>query len=171
MRTYIMTGMGRSGTSFLAECLKRNGVNIGHDFYMGENPNHGYENQELVDVTKKILMDAGGADGIHAVPASEDMMKASFIDNKHYIISFINNNKDESWGVKEPRLSLMLDEYLDEITAVDEDPFIYAAFRRPEKVAESLVKLNNQIDYNEALEAAKEYNRRLLKSLAKFVGV
>jgi len=169
MRTYIITGMGRSGTSFLAESLKKNGVNIGDKFYMGENPHHGYENQELVDITKNILVKSGQGWGIHCNPEKKQNLNIAYKVNKPKIKKFIDKNKKESWGIKEPRLSLMLDNFLEDIKDIDDDPFIYVAFRKPKYIAKSLKKLRGKLKKEDLIEVAKEYNRRLIKSLETFL--
>jgi len=166
-RTYIITGMGRSGTSFLAESLKKNGIDIGKEFYMGEDPYHGYEDKELVDITKTILVKAGQGCGIHAKPARRNRITVSYKILQNKIKEYLKSKKNKTWGVKEPRLSLILDKFINEID--DDDPFIYVAFRKPRYVARSLNKLNSQINRKEAEETAKEYNRRLLESLSKFL--
>jgi len=54
MKTYIILGMGRSGTSFLAKALKDQGVNIGNNFWGRENPHGGFEDWDFVKLNKVI---------------------------------------------------------------------------------------------------------------------
>lgn len=162
MRTYIILGMGRSSTSFLAECLKKNGVNIGDVFYMGENPNGGYENQEFVDLNKQVLTDAKMGWGLGAIPAKPLDLKNSFFSHKPKYRKLIKKFGKGDWGVKEPRLSLLADDFLQVVKEFDDDPFIYVAFRDPKKVAESLRECNPDITLERGEEVAREYNRRLI---------
>jgi len=58
------------------------------------------------------------------------------------------------------------------ILEIDDDPFIYACFRRPEKVAYSLFRRSgHEYDKTRGIKVAKEYNRRLLKFLVDFLGL
>lgn len=165
MKTYIITGMGRSATSFLAESLKKNGVDIGDKFYMGENAGGGYENQDFVDLNKKVFTEAGMKWGIEIMPTEEEKLKKAFEKYKDEYRKLIEKHKGESWGVKEPRFSLLLPYLMELVEEVDDDPFIYIAFRNPDKVGKSLNKLNKDIEKGE--ETAREYNRRIIKFLEK----
>lgn len=170
MKTYIIAGMGRSATSFLAQSLKKNGVDIGKKFYMGQNPNGGFEDQDFVDLNKKVFLEAGMEVGIHSLPADRERMKQAFDKYKEEYKELIKKKRnavDGLWGVKEPRLTLILEFLIEIILEEDEDPFFYLAFRNPKKVAESLNRLNPEIDKEEAEQTAREYNKIIIKFLQK----
>lgn len=167
--TYLITGMGRSGTSFLAQSLKRNGVYIGKDFYPDMGAKGGYENKEFVNLNKKVFTEAGMGWGINSMPADKERLKKAFKNHKDEYKKLIDKHKRPVWGVKEPRISLFASEFVE---LLDDDPFIYIAIRKPEKVAESIAKLkekNSKTPYKkDYLKTAKEYNRRIIDFIKEF---
>ena len=165
MRTYIIIGTGRSGTSFLAECLKKNGVNIGKNFYQGENPHHGYENQEFVDVNKELFIDTFGKWGLMS-PDNEKINYKKFEDKYKKLIE---ENKDESWGVKEPRMTLFVDKFVDTLKDVDDDPFIYIALRKKKHIIKSAKKHNKEIKDEEIEKAIEIYKKSLINIINNFL--
>ena len=172
MRTYIILGMGRSGTSFLAKALKDQGVNIGNNFWGRENPNGGFEDWDFVKLNRDIITEAGGAWGIGAIPVSEELILSQKDKFKKRIIDIIQKKKSDKWGWKDPKTTLTIRLFMPHILEVDDDPFIYACFRRPEKVAYSLFRRSgNEYDKTRGIKVAKEYNRRLLKFLVDFLGL
>lgn len=166
---YLIIGMGRSGTSFLAQSLERNGIDMGKDYYMGKNSKGGYENKKFVDLNKKVLKEAGMGSWINSLPVDKKKLKKSFNNHKEEYKSLIDKYKGCNWGLKEPRVSLFASEF---VKLLDDDPFIYIAIRKPEKVAESIVNLkkkNNKPYYKkDYLETAKEYNRRIIDFIKEF---
>lgn len=169
MRTYIVTGMGRSGTSFLAKSLHDQGVHMGDEL---ETDTHtgGYEHPTFLNINKDIITAAGGAWGLGALPVAEEKIIAVGEQFAPRIRQAIESSKREAWGFKEPRLSLTLRVLMPHILEVDDDPFLYVCFRKPEKVAQSLHRLapaNWMIE--RGVKVAKETNRRLLAYLAEFL--
>jgi len=170
MKTYIILGMGRSGTSFLTHALHAQGVNMGRQFKGGRNPTGGYENIEFESLNRKIITEAGGKWGIGAIPIEEEKILEQEAKFQEEIRQVIENNKDTLWGWKDPKTTLTIRLYMPHVLAVDDDPFIYACFRKPQKVAQSLYQRSgNERDKTIGIRVAKEYNRRLLKFLKDFL--
>lgn len=172
MFTYIITGMGRSGTSFLAECLYNNKVKIGDKFYMGKNPYGGYENKELVNLNRDTFLKAGMKEWITSKPTDQEALSKAFQKNKEKYRKFIQDNKDNMWGIKDPRLSLIAKDFTELILEEDNDPFIYLCFRRPSKVADDICKLKDkrgqEKNREEYIKIAQVYNQRLIEFLEWF---
>ena len=164
MRTYIILGMHRSATSFLAKCLKLGGVNIGKDL-LGPakgNPEGHFENIDFLNLDDEMLFKAGGN---WLYPPSEEAIHKSAEQLKDKIKETIKRNQDEMWGWKDPRTALTIQEYL---PYLDDDVYLVAVFRKPKKVAESLNKRDG-IPIERGIELAQKYNKRIIEAIKKFL--
>jgi len=157
MRTYIITGMGRSATTFLSECLIKNGVNMGKKMHGGKN---GWtkENIDFMELNRKIYEEAGHEFGIEKMPPTKEKVLKLRDKFKEEAKKIVNKNKDEHWGVKEPRLTSTYPIILPEIFEVDDDPVVYIAIRKPKYIAKSLMEMKG-CSYEEGVKTAKEYHR------------
>lgn len=169
MRTYIVLGMHRSGTSFLAKALADQGVDMGKRLMgpLRNDPIDHYENMDFVELNREILRAANGDKGFFSgtfpVPDEETIAaQAEAFGGK--IAAVIEKHRGESWGWKGPYTSLLMPLYMPHVLAVDDDPFVYVAFRRPEKVAESLHRRQGTKP-KWGGKIAREYNRRILRWL------
>lgn len=169
MKTYIILGMHRSGTSFLAKALHDQDVNIGKELLgagRGNEAGH-FENMDFLMMNERLLRVAGGT---WLNPPSKEAILEAKESHRDKIIELIDKNKDDFWGFKDARTSLTFDVYLPHILDVDPDPFIYACFRHPMEVAKSLNRRDG-IPIEKGLALAKEYNRRILDSLKRFLEI
>jgi len=159
MKTFIVLGMHRSGTSLIAKALE-NEIHMGDDFLAGNifNPKGYFENKEFVQLNDRIL---GAAGGSWENPPSEKSILSVGFRYQNEIKSIINKHSNhDMWGWKDPRTTLTIKLYLPYLS----NPHFIACFRDPREVVKSLA---NRGDLNE-LEATllvEEYNSRLLNFL------
>ena len=166
MRTYIVLGMHRSATSFIAKAIAEQGVNMGNRLMKADkwNPQGYYENLDFVELNDLILKEAGGS--WRNPPTEDDIIKAG----KKYedlIKETISRNSTDMWGWKDPRTSLTLPIYL---PFLRDDTYLITIFRKPERVALSLYRRDG-ISIEEGINLAKEYNRRIINHIRRFVNV
>ena len=160
---YIILGMHRSATSFLAKCLKLGGVNIGKNLLGAGrgNPEGHFENLDFLNLNDEILFGAGGS---WKNPPSEEAIHKSAERLKEKIKETIKRNKSELWGWKDPRTALTIQEYL---PYLDDEVYLISIFRNPRKVAESLNRRDG-MPIEQGIKLAQEYNRRIIKQLTNF---
>jgi len=169
MRPFILiTGMHRSGTSFLARALNLHGVYLGkldsmitHDWLPHKSNLRGHwENQDLLTLADKTLAKNHGS--WHNVP------KKIVIDKKigMKIKNHVNELQDHATlaaGFKDPRLLLC---YQSWEKYLPKNSVVIGIFRHPLKVAESL-KIRSKFSYQHSLKLWKIYNESLLEILSK----
>lgn len=151
-KTYVVLGMHQSGTSFLSKALNDAGVNM----YIS-NP-YVDESQAFVRMNTTLLNYGGGT---WLKPPSEQLLKAAAVHYRPTIKNLIDNHKADMWGFKDPRTSLTIDAYYPHL---EDDFYMIAIFRRPEKVGASLA-LRDNIPAKQGENLARAYNRRILTFL------
>lgn len=158
-KTFIIFGMGRSGTSLIAQALHKYGVHMG-DRLLGAgrgNPLGHYEDMDFLDLNNKILRATGGSP--EWLPSKEDVDNFKDLDSEAESLVKSKDNK-QLWGWKDPRTTATIDKYIQHL----EDPILICSFRNPEMVAKSL-NARDGIPIEVALEITKNYNRMVLKYL------
>jgi len=167
----IVTGMHRSGTSYLVRALNLCGLNLGpeSDFFDTEsqpkfgNPRGHWENVNVTNLNENILKINGGS--WHKVPNSLSKTPKN-LDNKiNKIIKSFYSEQALAYGFKDPRFCLTLDKWKKQLPNL----VIVGVFRHPLKVAESLKKRDG-FSYDESIELWKIYNKTLLSNLKKNKG-
>lgn len=163
MKTYIIFGMHRSGTSFLAHALKDQGVNIGKEILGPGVGNLGgyFENVDFLHFNDLLLTEAGGNWAI--VPDEKKIVEVAE-RHKEKFRKLIAENKSEFWGFKDARTSLTIRAIMPYILEADDDPFLYVCFRMPEKVADSLFR-RDKMPMEEGKKLAIQHNQRIIKFL------
>jgi hypothetical protein len=173
-RCLIVTGMHRSGTSFLASFLKEAGADLGSDLFPADyyNPRGYFEDNEFLELDTEIL---------HACVPSETsgFRDWGWPENEHLDRSRLGeftgraaelvarrSGASAVWGWKDPRTSLLLDFWSD---LVPEARFVFV-YRSPWDVMRSAARLVGT--YFEArpdrgLSAWQFYNRHLLEFYRK----
>jgi len=167
----LITGMHRSGTSFLARALNLHGVYLGeleslisHEWKpLADNPKGHWENKKIYELTEQTLKDSKGS--WHNVP------KKIVVNRKigSEIKKCINNLQDNSIlaaGLKDPRLLLCFEQW---VKYLPKNFVVIGIIRNPLEVAESLKKRNG-FDYEKSLNLWKIYNKKLLEILEKYDG-
>ena len=164
----LITGMHRSGTSFLARALNLAGVHLGdleslisNEWKYGQDNLKGHwENKKFLELGEKTLFNNNGS--WHEVP--EHIQIDKNLGNE--ITACCNDLMDHpslAAGFKDPRIILNLDSWL---PYLPKDIIIMGIFRHPLKVAESLKKRDN-FSYEKSLNLWKIYNEKLLSILEK----
>ena len=158
-KKYILVGAHRSGTSFIADSLRRNGVEFATGGWRAEN-------RAFYGINKQIINDAGGI--WMYPPAAEDLLIAgqAYAPQIQAVIKDFNS-RAPLWGCKDPRMSLTLRSWLD---FLDGDVYLIAIFRRPEAVAASIDR-KQLFPYQDAYDMAQEYTRRIILAVKEFMGV
>lgn len=170
-KTYVVMGMHRSGTSFLAKCLHRMGVNMGevHDFEpftLYEDKHMGHLGHELLD----------GMDACWDVPPEEnkvlDFSRSGFSEKEiERIIEFRRNYANsqkqprKTWGWKDPRTALLWPFYKKHMR---DDTYLVCIFRKKDRVINSLSKRGGT-DPEKAGKLYDIYNDRIIKHIKEFI--
>ena len=166
-KVYLITGMHRSGTSFVAKSLYDAGVYLGEPGALlgpnEHNPLGHYENAHFNSLSDRMLMANGG--GWDKLTPRKGIMREAEI-NKEDISKQINDHRRKFWGWKDPRLSGTLPAFLPYFE--NDDVYVIACFRKPKKVVASLHK-RNEMPHPRAHQLTQSYNRRLLESIREFL--
>ena len=168
-KVYVVTGAGRSGTSFMARCLYEAGVDMGERaFVMTQDYNQDllYENEEAVEMNQQLLKAAGG--NWDRLPKQEWIEKAGR-EIRPQLQELIRRYQSPFWGMKDPRFSVTASSWLP-LFSEDDDVYVIGVFRKPKKVAESLERWHG-VDRKKGEALAKEYSRRFVDMVKRFVGL
>ena len=164
----IITGMHRSGTSFLVRALNLCGMNIGDieslttTEWMAHksNPKGHWENNEFVNLGKTFLENNSGSwDNI----PNQFSIDESFGSNIKNEIINIYNELSLATGFKDPNAILYFESWK---KYLPKNTIVVGIFRHPLKVCESL-KNRNDFSYEKSLSLWKEYNERLLNIIER----
>lgn len=152
-RFVLILGMHRSGTSCLAGCLRCCGLHLGRVNRRNEcNAKGTFEQNRVMRVHDDILESNGGSwrDPPGAIEVSDAQQAA--------ILGIVRQLRwrRQSCGVKDPRLLLVVEAWLDAVDNAD----LVGTFRHPSAVARSLA-VRDGIPLDESLDLWLAYNRRL----------
>ena len=167
----FVTGMHRSGTSYLIRALNLCGLNLGpeSDFFDTElqpkfgNPRGHWENVKVTNLNEQILKLNGGS--WHKVPKSTIRTPKNFSNKINLICKSFYSENALAYGIKDPRFCLTLEKWKKYFPNL----VLVGVFRHPLKVAESLKKRDG-FSYEESIELWKIYNQSLLNHLKKNKG-
>lgn len=160
IKTIVVLGMHRSGTSMTSAILEKVGINMGKETLGASvsNPVGHFEDKMFYELNKKILRDAGG--NWKNPPAHKNILNLRG-KYKEEIKQLILNKKN-NWGWKEPRTSLTIELYYPYLNNIY---FIYCK-RNEVDVAKSLKKRNN-MPLTEGKRLKTIYDNRIEKFLNK----
>jgi len=152
----LVLGMHRSGTSCLTGCLERCGLNLGSVRRTGRfNAKGYYEIQTLEHLHNQVLGLNGGS--WHQPPAEIISIHLYHQQALKVIVGQLSMRRP--CGVKDPRLLLLLDDWLKLIKL----PYkLVGTFRHPLAVAKSL-KVRNGISEAKGIDLWLHYNSRLIQ--------
>jgi len=155
MKTVVILGMHRSGTSMVAGIIQQLGVDIGEDLLEPsiDNPYGHFENKQFYEINKRILATCGG--DWSSPPSSEIIMQQNNLYSKE-IMDLIDKNKSELWGWKDPRTILTIDLFLPYL----ENPFFIVCSRNNSDIVSSLKKRDG-LEVEKSLELIETYNKRI----------
>ena len=162
----IITGMHRSGTSFLSRALNLSGLFLGSldsIFSIGleqspDNPRGHWENKYLKDLADISLSHNSAS---WDMPPNRVEISADISEQLVKSISVLTSHPSLATGFKDPRLCILFDSWQ---KFLPQNLIMIGIFRHPLKVAESL-KIRNNFSYEKSLELWKIYNVKLLKHL------
>ncbi len=163
IKSVIVLGMGRSGTSVVAGILKILGVDMGKKLIPKNpcNPLGHFENRKFVQLNRKILAKAGGS---WKEPPEEEKILALKEKFSKRIRNLIQEEQSEIWGWKDPRNSLTIELYLPFL----KNPYFLVCYRNPMSVIKSLQKsYEMSISTEEAINLVRIYNHRIDKFFQK----
>ena len=172
MSTFIIiTGMHRSGTSFLARALNLSGVHLGeHDMLTHTNVNphptntHGHWEHEKLQLLadQTLALTSGTWDNVPQKIAYDKDIGLQVEQE----VRLLREAPAFACGFKDPRTLLVLDAWKSHLPA---ETVLIGIFRHPAKVIKSLQKRDN-VDELTATRLWKQYNERLLKHRDDFGG-
>lgn len=153
----FIVGMHRSGTSCLAGCLERCGLFLGEISRSNVfNIKGNYELEEVIKIHDDILSVNNGnwakiPNHIHINQEQKQMIQS--------VISQLSLHSP--WGIKDPRLLLLIDEWIKLIGAKKKYKIV-GTFRDPVAVAKSLYN-RNKITKEESYQIWTKYNSELVR--------
>lgn len=156
-RVFVVLGVHRSATSFLAKAFMDAGVAmVGSSIH--------YEDGGFVQLNKAIIQNAGGS---WKSPPDVGALLESGQEHDAEIANLLKmRGVHEMWGWKDPRQVLTVRSFLPHLDS--DDVYLVAIFRKPERVGASLARLRQTQD---GTELAREYNRRIFEAVGEFVGI
>jgi hypothetical protein len=164
-KIYFIMGMARSGTSFLARSIEQ-GLVKQH----GESEVRRIQTENdrtgLASVNEYLLRGAGG--DFWNPPSSEAIIESGKNPRHQEMMrDFLMPMRGDFYGIKDPRLSLVLPAWLP-IVEGEGDVYVYAAFRKPKRVHESLLERHHD-QKCDVEELTRLYNERALENIKLFL--
>jgi hypothetical protein len=155
IKSIIILGMHRSGTSMVAGVLARLGVNMGRELMPPNrgNPTGYYENMDFVKLNREIL---GHQDNsVLPIPSSQEIInkKDKFGEQ---IKKIIKKSQSSLWGWKDPRTCLTIELFLPFLT----NPYFIICQRNPLAIARSLKKRDG-LSVEMGIKINEIYNQRI----------
>ena len=173
-KAFVVLGMHRSGTSLISKSL-RHEISIGDRVITQVTKGHlygHYENEDFVELNKKILKSAGGDEFLNIPPEGAILSQAKRFKSEIEKTVKKNSKGHDIWGWKDPRTTLTAKLYLPYL----EDSHFVCIFRKPSEVVKNFYKRhltntdNHPIYTISQIQAmAREYNSRLMKFIAEFL--
>ena len=158
-KTYIVLGCPGSGTSLISNALTKMGINMGTSNMSTNIWRH--EDMGFVKLNGKII------NGHWGYPPHHDTIMESAKNFTGEIEDLLKlRRQDHLFGWKDPRQPLTIEAYL---PYLDDDAYLICIFRKPEYVLNSK-KISNQIG-NRGGDMAKEYARRTIRAIMKFMDI
>ena len=167
----LITGMHRTGTSFLVRALNLAGMYIGGwesmistelDFKKDNLRGH-WENKKLLELGEKTLTVSNGK---WHEPPEKISLNDELRDEIKKSIKELTERPSFASGYKDPRILLYFESWKE---FFPENFLIVGIYRDPLKVAESLKKRDN-FNYEKSIQLWKIYNQNLLNLLKKYPG-
>ncbi len=171
IKTVVVLGMHRSGTSLVAKSLAHETIMGPPEFESAAltarrtfTSNDRYEDPAFVQINKNILGRAGGS---WRKPPPKHAINAAGVHYEKDIKALIELRNAEAkkaglsfWGWKDPRTTLTIRCY----TRFLRNPHFVCVFRDPDDIAANLMKREHMGREN-ALKLIGEYNARLIEFL------
>ena len=145
MRSLVILGMHRSGTSALAGLVRLLGVNLGEDLLpaMPEVNEKGFfEHQEILDIHEGLLKSLGSS-WYDPLPLDDNWwQRPDVLTQRRRLVTVLRRDFANSrlWGVKDPRLCRLFPLWKSILAEVRCEPLCVIVTRNPHEVADSLAK-------------------------------
>ncbi|MBV8517690.1 MAG: glycosyltransferase [Acidobacteria bacterium] len=169
-RRLIVTGMHRSGTSFVASLVAAWNVRMGERFLAPDrhNPSGYFEDLDFEELDAQMLVDATPDEAGHrdwGWTESETFDAAPLPAHRDAAAALVatRDRAGGAWGWKDPRTSLLLD-FWDDV--LERDARYLLIYRNPWEVADSMLRTGAAVWLTHPEYAAKiwaHYNRRILE--------
>ncbi|HEY2830019.1 MAG TPA: glycosyltransferase, partial [Thermoanaerobaculia bacterium] len=168
--TFVVTGMHRSGTSFVASLLAAWNIRMGDQLLPADrgNPNGYFEDLAFFDLDRRMLL--------ACTPDAEGHRDWGWTENETFDPAPLPSFREEAdaliaergrsgheWGWKDPRTSMLLDFWEERLGGSARFLLVY---RHPWEVADSMQRTGAAVWLNHPEYAARiwtEYNRRILE--------
>ena len=170
-RCIVVLGMHRSGTSLMTGLLQIFGVYLGGDLMEAvsdRNPKGHFEHNRIYRINEEILTELDSSwDDIKGLPKNWHKLKR-ISEYKERIKRIIKEDfgKLDMFGLKEPRICILLPLYLEIFRELKIEPLFVIMMRKEIEVAKSLKKIYN-LSLNKSLELYKKYNNNIEKYTKK----
>lgn len=158
-KAYYVIGSHRSGTSFVANAIRSQGVYFGSGGWR-------CESRAFWEINRDIIQAAGGT--WLEPPPAEELLAQGMLATERIEEVIRKFSKHSLWGGKDPRFVLTAESWLD---LTPGDVYLIAVFRRPEYVAASLSRKGQIWNVQDAEVLVKEYARRMITNIKGFMGV
>ena len=157
MKTVIVLGMHRSGTSMVSGVLQLLGVDMGKELVgkLPSNPLGHFEDRAFLELNNDILSSAGG-DPFTNIPSYEKIVfqKSKYEDRIRGLIN--QRSKCALWGWKDPRTCLTIELFVPYLI----NPFFIVCYRKSEEVADSLYR-RGKMDIDMGFRIKELYDQRI----------
>ena len=139
----VVLGMHRSGTSALAGLLQLLGVDLGHDLIPPDestNPKGFFENMNIIRTNEALLQHLHSSWENQLLLPENWWQQSHLFDHKNKIIRLLQQefNNSELFGIKDPRLCLLLPLWQEIFQELHIIPYYLIMIRHPLEVAASL---------------------------------
>lgn len=137
LKTIVLIGMHRSGTSVVSGVLYKLGVDMGKNMFgkTKSNPLGHFEDINFLNLNDRILNASGGSwenpPKKHAIMSQKEKFKED-------IVNLLNKKKERCWGWKDPRTALTIELYLPFLS----NEYFIVCHRNNLEIAKSLQKRN-----------------------------
>ena len=144
-RAVVVLGMHRSGTSLVAGCLQRLGVDFGPRLMPADpdNPRGYFEHNDVVNLHDRLLL-ALDRSWDETTPFPPDWwVDAGRLDPyRQQLLALLRRDFSTAplWGIKDPRLCLLLPWWESVWSEISSRPLFVLVRRRPAEVAASLAR-------------------------------
>jgi len=166
-KVYMIMGNARSGTSFLARSIE-NGLIAQHGESDVQRIQTENDRTGLAHINEYLLRGAGG-DFWHPPDPEKIVESGQLTAHQKMMRDFLVPMRGNFYGLKDPRLSLVLPAWLPIIEEQDADIYIYAAFRKPKRVKASMMARRHQDKCEDVEELIRVYNERALENIKLFL--
>ena len=182
MRSLIILGMHRSGTSALAGLVQLLGVDLGKNLLPGMsevNEKGFFEHQEIVEIHEHLLQSLGSS-WYDPLPLGDNWwQRPDVLTQRRQIVTVLRRDFANSrlWGIKDPRLCRLFPVWKSILAEVRSEPLCVIVTRNPHEVADSLAKRDGfslSLSYSLWLDymlAAERFTRNLPRAFVNYSGL